>query len=102
MTQPSDSIPGRSESVFVTPEKLRIYAPQDCFLWARLPLKSGPVNIWLPKNVTVDELTELVVPYILDVLQMQATWTERLEAWKLEKEQTNDRQHPGEDRVALA
>lgn len=68
--------------VFENAERWIIRPASGCLLWARYPTSEGPVEIWLPPNVTVAELTELVIPHFMKHLRLQVEWNESVQNFK--------------------
>lgn len=71
-----------NELVFKNPERWVIRPAPDCLLWARYPTSEGPVEIWLPPNTTVAELTELVIPHLIKCMRLQVEWNESVQNFK--------------------
>lgn len=68
--------------VFEKWEQWTLRPAPGCLLWSRYPTSEGPVEIWLPPNTTVAELTELVIPHFMKHLQLQVEWNQSVESFK--------------------
>ena len=70
------------EHVFKQPMRWELASPTGTFLYCRIPLKEGPVDIWLPRSVTELELSELVIPWCLETLRGQIDFAARAKEFR--------------------
>lgn len=67
--------------VFSEPQNWGLGHTKGTLLWARLPFKNGPVDIWLPESLSADALIDLVLPHVKKQLGLCVEWNESVKSF---------------------
>lgn len=65
-------------------------AGPNMFLFCRYPSAEGPMDLWLTKGTSTEEIVELALPIVMDHLEHLVKITQRVERWSDAKRQTID------------
>ena len=69
--------------VFKNPER---WGAGELLHWARFPTSTGPIDIWLPRNVDVETLIELGIPRMEEILSSEAAYNEKVAEFVAKRE----------------